>query len=199
MKYRNIAIEREYGCGGSEIGELAAKELGIMCCGRELYEKTAQDLNISVSEVESREEHLVNSFLYSVAMLGSIQNGKDGMLSVEQKVHLSMHEEMQKMARKGRCVFIGHCAIDALKDRDDVLKVFIRADGAVKRERIINEYGISPEEADRTREKTDKRRRNIFQEYTSKKWENPENYDLILDSGKLGIENCVSILVGLLK
>ncbi len=199
MKYRNIAIEREYGCGGTQIGETVAKKLGIACCSREIYEKIAKNLGISISEVERREENMTNSFLYSIVMLASVQNGKESALSLEQKIHLSMQEEMSAMANREKCVFIGHCAMEALKDREDVLKVFIRADDKSKRDRIIKEYGISPELVDKTREKFDRRRKDTFQVYTSKKWDNPDNYDLILDSGKLGIENCVSILVGLLQ
>lgn len=199
MKYRYIAIEREYGCGGTQIGKEAAKELGIACCGSEIYEKIANELGISVEEVEKREENTVNSFLYAVSMLANAQNGNDSTLSVEQKIHLVMQQEIREIANKEKCVFIGHCAIAALKDRKDVLKVFIRADDAAKRERIINDYGISPDNVNQTKEKMDRRRRNTFYSYTARNWEEMDNYDLILDSGKLGIEKCVSILAGLLK
>ena len=87
----------------------------------------------------------------------------------------------------------------ALRDRNDVLKVFIRASDNVKTDRIINEYQVAPASVERTKEKINRRRKNTFQAYTSRKWENPDNYDLILDSGKLGIETCVSILVGLMR
>lgn len=199
MKYHYIAIEREYGCGGTQIGEAVAKELGIACCGREIYEKIADELGISAEEVESREENTVNSFLYAVSMLANAQNGNDSNLSLEQKIHLAMQKEMKEIAAKDKCVFIGHCAMEALKDRKNVLKVFIRADDASRNERIIQEYGISPDKVEQVKTRFDKRRKNTFYSYTAKKWDSPDNYDLILDSGKLGIERCVSILAGLLQ
>ena len=199
MKYRNIAIEREYGSGGTQIGEAVARELGIACCGREIYEKVAGDLRISIEEAENREENVTNSLLYSLAMLANAQSGIGTTLSLEQKIHLSMQEEMSRIAKNERCVFIGHCAMAALRDRNDVLKVFIRASDNVKTDRIINEYQVAPASVERTKEKINRRRKNTFQAYTSRKWENPDNYDLILDSGKLGIETCVSILVGLMR
>ncbi len=199
MKYRNIAIEREYGSGGTQIGEAVAKELGIACCGREIYEKVASDLRITVSEAENMEENMTNSFLYSLAMLANAQRGNGTTLSMEQKIHLSMQKEMCEVAEQERCVFIGHCAIEALKNRNDVLRVFIRAGDSSKTNRIVNEYNVLPDMVERTKEKVNRRRRKTFQAYTSKQWENPDSYDLILDSGKLGIENCVSVLVGLLK
>lgn len=199
MKYRNIAIEREYGSGGMEIGQETARRLGIACCSHEIYEKVAEELGIPVSEVESREENSTSSFLYSIAMLTNVQNGKDSTLTTEQKIHLIMQREMQEIANTGKCVYVGHCAIEALKDRTDVLKVFIRADDTSKNQRMIEEYGIAKENVERRREKADKRRRNTFRSYTTKKWDSPDNYDLILDSGKLGVENCISILVGILS
>lgn len=199
MKYNYITIEREYGCGGTQIGREVAKRLGIACCDREIYEMIAGKLGMSVSQVEEKEEKTTNSLLYSLAMLVNVQNGSNNTLTDEQKIHLAMQDEMIKIADAGKSVFIGHCAMEALKDRKGVLKVFIRADDVSKNERIANEYGITANNIGRIREKTDKRRRNTFYANTMKKWESPDNYDLILDSGKLGIENCVSILVGLLS
>ena len=98
MKYRNIAIEREYGSGGTQIGEAVAKELGISCCGREIYEKVAGDLRIAVSEAENMEENMTNSFLYSLAMLANAQRGNGTTLSMEQRIHLSMQKEMCEIA-----------------------------------------------------------------------------------------------------
>ena len=198
MKYNYITIEREYGCGGTQIGREVAKRLGIACCDREIYEKIAGKLGMSVAEVEDKEEKTTNSLLYSLAMLVNVQNGKD-TLSAEQRIHLAMQDEMVRIADTGKSVFIGHCAMEALKDRRGVLKVFIRADDESKNQRIVNEYGIETGNVSRIREKVDKRRRNTFYANTMKKWEAPENYDLILDSGKLGVENCVSILAGLLS
>lgn len=198
MRYRNIAIEREYGSGGTQIGQEVSKRLGIACCSKEIYEKVADVLGIPVDEVETREESVTNSFLYSIAMLSNVQNGKDSTLSTEQKIHLVMQKQMQEIANRESCVFIGHCAMEALKDRNDVLRVFVRADDASKNQRIVEEYGIAKENAERRREKFDKRRRNAFRFYTTKKWEAADNYDLILDSGKLGVDNCVEILVKLL-
>ncbi len=199
MKYRYIAIEREYGSGGTQIGKEVANKLGIACCTTDIYEKVGTELGLTAEEVAKREESTTNSLLYSLAMLAGAQTGNENILSTEQKIHLVMQKEIQELANKGPCVFVGHCAMEALKKRNDVLRVFIRADNTSKILRIFDEYGIPKDSVEKIKDKHDRRRRNTFHSYTAKKWEDPANYELVMDSGKLGIEKCVEILVGLMN
>ena len=66
MKARYIAIEREYGSGGTEIARRVAEETGVPCYGREIIEAVAQIRNLSVDDIEKYERNVKNSFLYSI-------------------------------------------------------------------------------------------------------------------------------------
>lgn len=93
---------------------------------------------------------------------------------------------------------MGHCASEALKDRKDVVKVFIYADDAFKQQRIQEDYQISPNRMEFLRKKYDKKRANYYRANTMRRWDDYRNYDIVLNSGELGIEGCVKVLKGLL-
>ena len=153
---------------------------------------------MSVDQIENREEKVTNSFLYSMYMLATMRSGSGDMLTAEKKIFLSAQKAVQDFAAKGSCIFVGHCASEALKDRKDVLRVFIRSDYEHKKQRAISEYGIPEADVDRTMRHYDKRRSSFFYDNTSKRWDSMESYDLILDSGSMGIDSCVKILESLL-
>ena len=181
MKYQYITIEREFGSGGTRIGELLAKECKMPCYGREILECVARKYDISVEQIEQYEEGVTNSFLYTVFVMSKAQSGDMNMLS-----------------ENGSAVFMGHCASEALKDRKGVVKVFIHADDAFKQKRIQEDYQISPNRMEFLRKKYDKKRANYYRANTMKRWDDYRNYDIVLNSGKLGIEGCVKVLKGLL-
>ena len=188
MKYQYITIEREFGSGGTRIGELLAKECKMPCYGREILECVARKYDISVT----------NSFLYTVFVMSKAQSGDMNMLSDEGKVYLAEQAAIQSLAQNGSAVFMGHCASEALKDRKGVVKVFIHADDAFKQKRIQEDYQISPNRMEFLRKKYDKKRANYYRANTMKRWDDYRNYDIVLNSGKLGIEGCVKVLKGLL-
>ena len=102
-----------------------------------------------------------------------------------------------ELAQKGPCVIVGRCADYILQDKADCLKVFIHADMDFRARRIVEVYGEreqSPEE--RLRDK-DKRRAAYHRFYTDMKWGYAQNYHLTLNSGVLGIDQCVNIIASL--
>ena len=190
MKYQYITIEREFGSGGTRIGELLAKECKMPCYGREILECVARKYDISVEQIEQYEEGVTNSFLYTVFVMSKAQSGDMNMLAEQAAI--------QSLAQNGSAVFMGHCASEALKDRKGVVKVFIHADDAFKQKRIQEDYQISPNRMEFLRKKYDKKRANYYRANTMKRWDDYRNYDIVLNSGKLGIEGCVKVLKGLL-
>ncbi len=100
----------------------------------------------------------------------------------------------REAAKRGSCVFIGRCADYILKSRPDVLRVFVYADRDIRLRRAIDEYGDLEEHIDEFMHQTDKRRRIYYENYTNQRWGDRENYDLMLNSGDLGIEKCVELI-----
>ncbi len=198
MKCRYIAIEREYGSGGTAIARAFAKEAGIACYGREILEEVSRELNISVEQIERYEETVTNSFLYSVYMLAQTAAGKGDMLTNDGHIYVKEQAVIKQLAAKGPAVFLGHCAAEALKDYEGVVRVFIRcSDEGARRQRIEQEYGIDAGKVESVRKKFDKKRANYYYANTVKKWDDFKNYELVLDSGKLGEEACVRMLCAL--
>lgn len=194
MKCRYITIEREYGSGGTKIARLLAEQTGISCYGREILEEVSKKHGISVDKIESYEETVTNSFLYSVYMMAQATSGNTDMLTQDGHIYVAEQEVIQQLAESGAAIFLGHCASEALKEKQGVVNVFIRCTEPAKKQRIIEDYGISASQVDVVKRKFDKKRSNYYYANTMKKWDDLRNYDLVLDSGKLEIDGCVAIL-----
>lgn len=198
MKCKYVTIEREYGSGGTKIARLLSEECRVPCYGREILEAVAKRMDISVERIEQYEEKATNSLLYTLVMMGRAQAGNSDMLTAEGVIYLEEQEEIRKMAMEGKTIFLGHCASEALKDKEGVIRVFIRSgSNEEKRQRIREDYGIAQKDIDATQKFYDRKRANYYYANTSKNWKNLSNYDIVLDSTALGIEGCVSVLKGL--
>ena len=198
MKCKYVTIEREYGSGGTKIARLLSEECRVPCYGREILEAVAKRMDISVERIEQYEEKATNSLLYTLVMMGRAQAGNSDMLTAEGIIYLEEQEEIRKMAMEGKTIFLGHCASEALKDKEGVIRVFIRSgSNEEKRQRIREDYGIAQKDIDATQKFYDRKRANYYYANTSKNWKNLSNYDIVLDSAALGIEGCVSVLKGL--
>ena len=195
MSRRYITIEREYGSGGTQIARELSERIKIPCYGKEILEKVSEERNLSLEDIEKYEEKATNSVLYSVYLLSQTTAGNTDLLTKEGHIYLTEQEVIRKFARKGSAIFLGHCASEALKEQDGVIKVFIRcSDEDIKQKRIVDTYGITVDEAELVRRKFDKKRSNYYSINTERKWRDFREYDIVLDSAAIGIEGCVKIL-----
>lgn len=193
MRYDYIVIEREYGSGGTEIGKVLSEKINIPCYGSEILDGVSQKLHIPISDIQKYEESTTNSFLYSIYAIGKMNEGAEHLLSKENQIFLEEQNLIKSYAMQGPAIFVGRCAASALESKR-VLKVFIQADAESRRQRAVKEYGIPENMADGTMAKFDKKRRNYYLVNTGRKWKDWSNYDMILDSGKLGISACVRVI-----
>ena len=115
-------------------------------------------------------------------------------LSNQDKIWIEQRKIILKIAEEP-CVIVGRCANYILRDRDDVLNVFIHADDKFRAERIVSLYGEKPDKPEKRLRDKDRRRAAYYKDYTETEWGVAYNYHLALDSGKLGIDSCVNILV----
>lgn len=194
MKYNYIAIEREYASGGTEIGEKLAEALGIPCYGREILEEVARENGTTPEQIQDLEESSNGSLLYSIAMVAKMMTGESSGISQENALYMAEAKTIYRLSQQGSGVFIGRCAGWVMKDRTDVLKVFIHAEPVFRRKRAAEIYGIHSARIENILKKFDKRRSNFYNANTGKKWDDKSGYHLILDSSRLGIDQCVEIL-----
>lgn len=194
MKYRVITIEREYASGGSEIGEKLSKALGIPCYGKEILEIVAQRMGTTPERLQHLEESATNSTLYSLAMISKIVSGESNGLSEESQLYLEEAKLIDELVKKGPCIIVGRCAGWILKERKDVLNIFIHADFESRKKRAVEVYGEDSQRVDYLLKKYDKRRSNYYSANANVKWDDKSRYHMVLDSNKLGIGPCVDIL-----
>lgn len=190
MKNRVITISREFGSGGRTIGKKVAEKLNIPCYDNELIQKIAVESGFDKNYIANAGEDAARGFLSALSNRAFGPNNEDYLWKVQYKT-------ITELAEKGPCVIVGRCADYILRDTADCLKVFIHADTSFRAERIVKVYGerdASPEQ--RLKEK-DKRRAAYRRFYTDLKWGRAQNYDVALDSGRLGIDTCVEIIARL--
>lgn len=199
MNYQYITIEREYGSGGREIAELIEQKTGVPCYGRQILERVAEKMHVTPEQIEDCEEKATGSMLYSLYAMSQMGTGTADMLPLEGKFYLAEQEIIRDLASHGSAVFLGHCAVEALRGRKGVLRVFIRAGEDSKTARIRDGYGIEEKNVRKVMQRFDRKRANYYNANTSRKWREAENYDIILDSGTLGTERCAEILIRLLS
>ena len=191
MTKRIITISREFGSGGRFIGEEVAKKLGIAYYDKNIINEIAEKSGLSPEYIQENAELSPKKGLFAYAFAGRDVTGK----SVEDLVYEAQRKVILELADKEPCVIIGRNADYILKDRDDVLNVFIHGDMPVKIQRISQIYHVSEKVAAKMMEDTDKRRMMNYNFYTEQKWGKASNYTLCLNSSQLGYDRCEKIIM----
>ena len=192
-----ITIGRQFGSGGRQIARKLAERLGIKYYDKELITVAAKESGISPDIFEKVDEEAANSLLYSmvIGMYGaSSRIANYGEISINDKIFSVQTDIINKIAKEGPCVIVGRCADYILREHPDCLNVFIYSGIDERIRRSVEEYNIQSKNIKEYILKSDKKRANYYNFYTGKKWGAISNYNICLDSGKLGIDGCVDIL-----
>ena len=195
MTKRIITISREFGSGGRFIGEEVAKKLGIAYYDKNIIGQIAEKSGLSPEYIQENAELSPKKGLFAYAFSGRDITGK----SVEDMVYEAQRNIILELAEKEPCVIIGRNADYILKDRDDVLNVFIHGDMPEKIKRITGLYNVKEKEAVKMMADTDKRRRTNYNFYTDQNWGKASNYTLSLNSSQLGYDRCEMIIMECVK
>ena len=195
MAKRIITISREFGSGGRFIGEEVAKKLGIAYYAKEMIGQIAEQAGLSSEYVRENAELSPKKGWFAYAFSGRDITGK----SVEDMVYEAQRKVIMEIAEKENCVIIGRNADFILKDRKDVLNVFIHGSIPEKVRRICNLYNVTEVDAIKMINDIDKRRRTNYNFYTEQKWGMAENYTMSLNSSVLGYDLCQKIIIDCAK
>ena len=195
MSYKIITISRQFGSGGRTVGKELADKLGLPCYDQELISMMAEESGFSEEHVRELGDTPFRNRLFSTRAERALNSSylQSALWNAQEKVIL-------ELAEQGPCVIVGRCADRILKDRDDVLRVFIPADEEFRAHRIVEVYGEleGADPYDRMLEK-DKLREGYYERYTRTQWGDARNFHLTLNSGELGLDFCVKLLEGLYK
>ncbi len=189
---RIITISREFGSGGRTIGQKVAERLGIPCYDQDLLDRIADESGLTKEYIEERTENTKRSWFANAFADRSLRSmsTQDYVWSIQKKIVLDV-------AEKGPCVIIGRCADYILKDKADLLKVFITASVEDRAKRVVEKYGETGDAVEQRLREKDISRSSYYRFYTDVEWGICKNYDLSLNSGMIGIDRCVDIIVSM--
>lgn len=197
-----ITIARQFGSGGRKIGCKLAEKLEIAYYDKNLINIVAKESGLDPEVIEGMDEKSTSSLLYSLSIGAAAvyDNGFriEPQLPLNDRLFLAQHDVIRKISAKP-CVIVGRCADYILSGRKDIVRLFIYADMDKRVEYAINEYDVNPKKAQSVVTKTDKSRANYYNFYASGKWGDPNNYDLCINSGILGIDGSVELIISYLK
>lgn len=190
-----ITIARQYGSGGRTIGQMLADKLGVHYYDRELMKLASDESGISEQLFAKADEKLKSTSLFRAAR--KVYNGElippesddftssDNLFNYQAKI-------IRELAQEESCVIIGRCADYVLKEYDNVLSVFIHAPRDFCVMQATEKLNLNEKEIERYIQKTDRYRADYYKYHTGRDWTDARNYDLCLDSSKLGYDRCVS-------
>lgn len=198
-----ITIARQYGSGGRTVGEMLANELGIHFYDKELMKLASEESGINETLFVKADEQVKNNNL----LFKTSKTPYSGeLISPESKDFVSddnlfnfQAKTIKKLAETEACVIMGRCADYVLKEYDNVLSVFVHAPKDFCMEQAAKKHSMSSKELEKYIAKVDKHRSDYYKYYTGREWTDARNYDLCLDSSKLGFERCVEEIKAYMK
>ncbi|MDO4318654.1 MAG: cytidylate kinase-like family protein [Lachnospiraceae bacterium] len=194
-----VTFARGFGSGGKEIASCLAKELGIHCYENRILTLASQMSGLDEKLFQEVNEKIRNNGGFSNFLRGLPRSRhyivRNEKFVSDDKLFEYQSEIIKNLADQESCVIVGKCADYVLRDRQNVVSIYIEAPRAFCVRRTIEHMGVTEEVAHATITQTDKFRANYYQYYThGNYWTNPVNYDMTLNSEKVGVYNCVKTI-----
>ena len=186
-----ITISREYGSGGRYIGQLVADKLGIKLYDKEFVEKLAVETGLSKEYIENNEQKR--------NALDTLNNGYYFGMNNSDELFIKESELIKEIASKEPCVIIGRCADFILKDKKNVIKIFVYSSMEDKVKRAIKFYGLDEKTANKEIKRINKLRSSHYKYYTEKEWRDNSNYDICINSDTLGVEKSAELICNMIE
>ena len=194
-----IAIGRQFGSGGRDIGKGVAEKLGIAFYDKEILANAARESGIMQDLFEEMDERYTPSFLYNLSVGGGytmpfFYGVDDSHLPTGERLFAWQARTIEKFAKEGPCVIIGRCADYILQENPKLVSIFVYADVDYRKKRIAQRHNVREDVAAVMIRKTDKTRANYYNFSTDRKWGDMTNYDLCVNSAKLGTEKTIQLI-----
>ena len=194
-----ITIGREYGSCGKYIGEKLARELNIKLYDKKILDKVSEESGIDMEILKQVDEKLEHSFWYTFAM--SLYSSEDSIDSLteaptNERIFIEQSKVIEELANTENCIIIGRCSNVILKDRKDVLNVFIYSSDFDFKVNRKMQYGSFADrnDAENTIQRIDTERAAYYEYFTKQNWGNRKDYDLMIDTSKIGVNGAVELI-----
>ncbi len=192
-----ITIARQYGSGGRTVGEMLANDLGIHYYDHELIKLASEESGINESLFLETDERCRRTGFFRKQInvyKGEIIGPESKEYTSEANLFNFQAKVLKKLAETTSCVIVGRAADFVLKDYDNVLSVFVHAPHDFLMEQAAKVKSLPEDELEKYIAKEDKYRAEYYEHHTGQKWTDAMNYDLCIDSSKLGFEKCVEAI-----
>lgn len=178
-----ITIAREHGTGGKQIGQLVARKLNIPCYYKEMTAIAAKESGLAsefISNINSDENAVMRELYLSTDVI--------------QQAVIAQDKVIKMIAESGSCVIIGRSADYVLRHKKDLVRIFIYAPKDYRTKKVMEMYGDTWDEGKKNIERSDTARATYYKNISGKKWGDPHQYELCIDSS-IGIQKCVDVIV----
>lgn len=189
-----ITIGRQHGSSGREIARLLAEKLNYKCYDKEIVDEAANHSDFSRDLIDAFDEKRMPAFILHAGGYGLNENFRLNMQVVS-----AQFEAMRNIAEKGNCIFVGRCADYILRDHDDLISVFILGDMDERLKCLERRQGLDEVEARKKIKEVDKDRSSFYRYYSDQTWGDAQNYDMCINSSKLGVEGTVQVILDYIK
>ena len=189
-----ITIGRQHGSSGREIARLLAEKLNYKCYDKEIVDEAANHSDFSRDLIDAFDEKRMSAFILHAGGYGLNENFRLNMQVVS-----AQFEAMRNIAEKGNCIFVGRCADYILRDHDDLISVFILGDMDERLKCLERRQGLDEVEARKKIKEVDKDRSSFYRYYSDQTWGDAQNYDMCVNSAKLGVEGTVQVILDYIK
>ena len=193
-----VTISRQYASGGREVAEKLAMEYGIPFYDRALIARAAKESGFAEAAFDNVEMKATNSLLYSIAMGMNAYGSPDigyTHLSLDDRIYIAQSDIIRKIADEGPCIIVGRCADYVLRERKDVINIFVWSSMPFRVKRAIERDGVEPEKAEDTIIRMDKRRANYYNYHAVEKWGVVTNYHLAIQNDFRGVDKTVEVIM----
>lgn len=197
-----ITIARQFGSGGKTIGKMLAQDLGIKAYSREILKLASEDSGINERLFNQVDEKLKNTTLFGVmkrAYKGELIPPESEDFTSNQNLFNYQAKVIKELAQTESCVIIGRCADYVLRDNPNVVSVFVHASPEYCLQQSIERGAHAGKDVEKFIQRTDKYRADYYHYYTGQEWNDARNYDLCLNSERLGLEKCVEAIKAYIK
>ena len=182
-----ISIGREYGSGGHEIGVRLAERFGLP-----LYDHNLLDEIVSGSKMNAEKMAKYDERAHQAFWSRTVRGYSDSPIETVAQIQFDFLKE--KAASGESFVIVGRCAETVLKGSEGLVTFFVLGDYGTKLERIMKRRDFSAKEAALAIERHDRNRKAYHNRYSDRKWGDSRNYDLCINSSRLGIEGTADVL-----
>lgn len=197
-----ITISRQLGSGGAYIGQQLAKKLDIFYADREIIHEVARQLSLLDEDLESRDEKKLSfwqTFLEKNSAAPGVYIPTQMIIPTDYELFKAETDVIEHIAKERSAVIIGRCGFHILCKYPNHVKIFLYGETVFRNERVQRLYHVSKEEAQKMIDKSDKERALYCKTFSGKEWNNARNYDISIDSGKIGVDKTVELILYYLK